>query len=308
MTDPWALVENRSIYRGMLEDLGLVPGGALVPSPSKTNDPAQVDRLMRSREAPEAMAMLASYGVGVELGATAPNWTMSCLPKWAGAAGRRRAATVSIARDEVFYVWMDLGSGCVDSWGMAIDAPVLATLADQEGHRWQELETKHGLFIEGHGFESFVSIAEFEAVRNAARSAIANTTSLASVRQHEWHNPQLAVLLGLDPDGEASEASTIHAKWEVPMSHTLRLVRTRRHQSAFRREVLLHTHPRVCAVCSLGVLEVLEAAHLIPDAEGGPASSSNALLLCANHHRALDSGLFRWTETGAVWASGRSRF
>lgn len=68
----------------------------------------------------------------------------------------------------------------------------------------------------------------------------------------------------------------------------------RRHQRRFRQLLLKH-YPAECAYCGLGVLQVLDAAHLTSDAEGGAASAKNGRLLCANHHRAFDAGLLRWT-------------
>jgi putative restriction endonuclease len=44
-----------------------------------------------------------------------------------------------------------------------------------------------------------------------------------------------------------------------------------------------------CAVCSLGHRELLDAAHIVPDAEeGGAAVVTNGLALCKIHHAAYD--------------------
>jgi predicted restriction endonuclease len=48
----------------------------------------------------------------------------------------------------------------------------------------------------------------------------------------------------------------------------------------------------ICAVCGLDVSKVLEAAHIVPDAENGTDDPRNGLVLCRNHHRAYDCGLF----------------
>jgi len=47
-----------------------------------------------------------------------------------------------------------------------------------------------------------------------------------------------------------------------------------------------------CAVCDLDIPSVLDAAHLCPKKEGGTDDPRNGLVLCALHHRALDSRLF----------------
>ena len=47
-----------------------------------------------------------------------------------------------------------------------------------------------------------------------------------------------------------------------------------------------------CLVTETNVIEMLDAAHIIPVASGGTESSENGMLLSASAHRALDSGLW----------------
>lgn len=61
---------------------------------------------------------------------------------------------------------------------------------------------------------------------------------------------------------------------------------------AFRERVLRHYGLR-CAVCSVSVTSLIEAAHIQPVKDGGSDNVSNGLPLCANHHIAFDSHL--WT-------------
>lgn len=65
-------------------------------------------------------------------------------------------------------------------------------------------------------------------------------------------------------------------------------VRVRLHQRAFRERVL-DAYRRQCAFCRLRHEELLDAAHIIPDAspEGEPVVR-NGLALCALHHAAFD--------------------
>lgn len=86
-------------------------------------------------------------------------------------------------------------------------------------------------------------------------------------------------------------------------SYTEALKKVRKHQAKFRRLLLEH-HPVECAYCGLDILEVIEAAHLIPDSKGGAASVENGRLLCANHHKAFDAGLLRWTGKRFTPAKG----
>ena len=65
-------------------------------------------------------------------------------------------------------------------------------------------------------------------------------------------------------------------------------VRVRLHQRAFRERVL-DAYKHQCAFCRLRHDELLDAAHIIPDAEpGGEPLISNGLSLCALHHAAFD--------------------
>lgn len=68
------------------------------------------------------------------------------------------------------------------------------------------------------------------------------------------------------------------------------LLRTRLHQRGFRERVLqaYQTH---CAMCHLRHRELLDAAHIIPDAdqERGDPVVSNGLSLCKIHHAAFDA-------------------
>ena len=66
------------------------------------------------------------------------------------------------------------------------------------------------------------------------------------------------------------------------------LARRRVHQTTFRERVL-RAYRHQCAVCRLRHDELLEAAHIIPDAEpDGEPVVNNGLSLCRLHHAAFD--------------------
>lgn len=65
----------------------------------------------------------------------------------------------------------------------------------------------------------------------------------------------------------------------------------RQGQQRFKFLVFRRYGPR-CAVCGIGSLEVLDAAHLRPKNKNGSDDPRNGLVLCATHHRAFDAGLF----------------
>jgi putative restriction endonuclease len=71
-------------------------------------------------------------------------------------------------------------------------------------------------------------------------------------------------------------------------AYSTAVVRVRLHQRAFRERVL-EAYQRQCAFCRLRHEELLDAAHLIPDADpAGDPLVSNGVALCALHHAAFD--------------------
>jgi len=69
-------------------------------------------------------------------------------------------------------------------------------------------------------------------------------------------------------------------------------VRRRVHQAAFRDRVI-RAYRESCALCRLGHLELLDAAHITPDSHlAGDPVVSNGLALCKLHHAAFDKYFF----------------
>lgn len=66
------------------------------------------------------------------------------------------------------------------------------------------------------------------------------------------------------------------------------VVRVRLHQRAFRHLVIA-AYERQCALCRLRHPELLDAAHIREDSEGGEPVVSNGIAMCAIHHRAFDA-------------------
>lgn len=108
-----------------------------------------------------------------------------------------------------------------------------------------------------------------------------------------------AFLLKADFDAghvEIAADATIKAQVEAGMSEIERRyatveVRRRVHQPLFRARVL-SAYDRRCAICRLNHADLLDAAHIIPDAEeGGAAAVPNGLSLCKIHHAAYDRNL-----------------
>jgi putative restriction endonuclease len=62
----------------------------------------------------------------------------------------------------------------------------------------------------------------------------------------------------------------------------------RLHQPVFRARVLVAYEHR-CAICRLRRVELLDAAHIRPDSEGGEPVVPNGIALCRIHHGAFDA-------------------
>lgn len=67
-------------------------------------------------------------------------------------------------------------------------------------------------------------------------------------------------------------------------------VKQRLHQAGFRAQVL-RAYRKHCAICRLRHEELLDAAHIIPDSQGGEPVVSNGLALCKLHHAAFDRNI-----------------
>ena len=75
---------------------------------------------------------------------------------------------------------------------------------------------------------------------------------------------------------------------QVRREYVTFLARRRLHQRAFRERVL-RAYRHQCAFCRLGHRELLDAAHIIPDAEPeGEPVVTNGMSLCRLHHAAFD--------------------
>lgn len=77
---------------------------------------------------------------------------------------------------------------------------------------------------------------------------------------------------------------------EIVRRYNERVVKVRHHQPIFRGRVISAYQER-CAICRLPFAELLDAAHIKPDSEGGSARVSNGLSLCKIHHGAYDANI-----------------
>jgi len=78
---------------------------------------------------------------------------------------------------------------------------------------------------------------------------------------------------------------------EIEKRYVQQVVNRRVHQPVFRARVMV-AYAKTCAVCRLKHPELLDAAHIVGDADAdGVASVTNGLALCKIHHAAYDQDL-----------------
>jgi putative restriction endonuclease len=75
---------------------------------------------------------------------------------------------------------------------------------------------------------------------------------------------------------------------EARRAYVTRVTLARLHQAGFRERVL-RAYQQCCAICRLRHVELLEAAHILPDSDPrGEPVVSNGIALCKLHHAAFD--------------------
>jgi putative restriction endonuclease len=91
--------------------------------------------------------------------------------------------------------------------------------------------------------------------------------------------------------GPYDEREPVHIPDEIERRYVVREVKQRIHQAQFRGAVLPAYSDR-CAICRLREVRLLDAAHIVADAEElGAPIVNNGLSLCSIHHRAFDEDL-----------------
>lgn len=87
------------------------------------------------------------------------------------------------------------------------------------------------------------------------------------------------------PDNFVAEPEAVYRQ-----KYATREVLVRLHQQSFR-EAVLKAYRENCAICSLKHRELLDAAHIIADKDGGEPNVNNGLSLCKIHHAAFDRNI-----------------
>jgi putative restriction endonuclease len=105
--------------------------------------------------------------------------------------------------------------------------------------------------------------------------------------------------------GPLDEREPVPLSDSIEKRYAVRQTRVRLHQARFRG-VVLPAYRERCAVCRLKELRLLDAAHIVADANPlGTPAVSNGLSLCSIHHRAFDEELVGISPDYVVHVSRR---
>ena len=77
---------------------------------------------------------------------------------------------------------------------------------------------------------------------------------------------------------------------EYRRKYQTREIVVRLHQASFRERVL-SAYKNHCSICRLKHISLLDAAHIVPDGQGGLPEVTNGLSLCKIHHAAYDQNI-----------------
>jgi putative restriction endonuclease len=102
---------------------------------------------------------------------------------------------------------------------------------------------------------------------------------------------QFVVALDEEMRAQWESATAFHpADLALRRKYAEATVRRRLHQPVFRERVLL-AYSSQCALCRLRHPELLDAAHIKEDSEGGEPVVPNGVAMCAIHHRSFDKNV-----------------
>ena len=119
-----------------------------------------------------------------------------------------------------------------------------------------------------------------------------------------WYRPAWPVFVTVDdPEGRRvtltpgrmvgpyDEREPLLPHDPIERRYAVRETRVRLHQARFRARVL-PAYANQCTICRLKETRLLDAAHIVPDAQiAGEPAVTNGLSLCSIHHRAFDEDL-----------------
>lgn len=97
-------------------------------------------------------------------------------------------------------------------------------------------------------------------------------------------------VVALDAEQAQRWSDTAVVDLDLRRRYAERLARDRLHQPLFRARVLTAYESR-CAICRLRHHELLDAAHILADSDGGEPVVPNGIAMCKIHHAAFDADM-----------------
>lgn len=91
--------------------------------------------------------------------------------------------------------------------------------------------------------------------------------------------------------GDIDQADEKNFQVKDDVETRIYVTRTQSRDAGFRI-ASLRRYGTKCAVCDINVVDLLDAAHIVPKSENGTNDVRNGIVLCCLHHRAYDRGLF----------------
>lgn len=292
-----------SHFRTNLKDSGYRNNGSCPPNSKRrprTNSHEAYEKFVQIPGAPDALELINEYA-GASCLRDINDFSVSCFPASNSAPqGTLRASVISVGMVEVLVIHLEKRMGKL--------ADVRFYLEPDEDLSWSSgvvFETHldaGGQVLEYYGRDAITALSD-ERLRQAVARRIRNMRGRRKRhRRTDWHNHWLWNLAGQGNVSNPREMLSIDDDQEHTSEDVLRMQRQRTGQQKFR-VALLQMYPKECAICGIDVIDVLEAAHLNPHSAEVNYRPENGRLLCANHHRAFDAGLYKW-ETGKFKWSG----
>jgi putative restriction endonuclease len=98
-------------------------------------------------------------------------------------------------------------------------------------------------------------------------------------------------IVSLDEESLRARKDLAFEDPELLRSYAERVVMARLHQPMFRQRVLM-AYENQCSLCRLRHTRLLDAAHVVSDAQGGEPVVTNGIAMCKIHHAAYDADIF----------------
>lgn len=304
--DTPSLTDRAAAFSDTLRDAGYRSGGHVPPRGPFARSHGAFEVFAQLDCAPEVLAFTNWYAELVGLN-DHDGFSVSCLPGTPSRIAHQvRALTVSVGMTEVFYLLITSDGSRVTTVAMYTES--YADLSWLPSDSTIEFGTAH--FYDGDATclqcrpDTAARLMSDPRLVGCLRQRVTELRSRPRSRRHDWHNPWLWNCID---QAKVSPPRIPEACAPDPAADSpdvLRLARQRTGQQRFRAELFDHSDPVACAICGIDEPEVLEAAHLIAHADGGSYDIGNGRLLCANHHRAFDAGLYNYhpaTDT-FIWA------